>query len=436
MIRLRPGSVAALLLAGLAALLAACGDGTRKRPSVVVLGVDGFDWNIIDPLVAAGRMPALARLLEQGTRAELLTLVPLEKSPVIWTTIATGHLPAEKGRGFLMSAGPDSARAYTSWQRVTRAFWNVLPEEGFTVAVLGWLETWPAERVGGTIVSDYVQYDVSERDKGKRFTNRTYPESLFAEIESLVVYPADVPDAQLAPLMGAPPDPADPDEAVRRGVDDLRWILAGDLTFTRLAEEFLANRPEDVMAIYLRGPDAVCHKFWGDREQWIAGQREARRVALFGETVDRYYELTDRLIDRIVAGVDLSRTTLILVSDHGFQGGREGLDGSTRIGIWMHRELGTILVAGPGARGQGVRAEGARVADVFPTLLHLLDLPVGADMDGEPARWLLSKAGGSERDVRTIPTFETGAKPEIPGVAASPVDEQIRERVEALGYVE
>jgi hypothetical protein len=31
-------------------------------------------------------------------RADLLTLVPLEKSPVIWTTIATGKLPGPMGR--------------------------------------------------------------------------------------------------------------------------------------------------------------------------------------------------------------------------------------------------------------------------------------------------------------------------------------------------
>jgi arylsulfatase A-like enzyme len=218
-------------------------------------------------------------------------------------------------------------------------------------------------------------------------------------------------------------------------VEDLRWILAGDLTFTALAEEFLANRREDVVAVYLRGPDAACHKFWGDREQWATGAREARRTVLFGETVDRYYEATDALLARIIARVDLSRTTLLLVSDHGFQGGREGLDGSVRSGIWMHREIGTVLAAGPGAKGRGERARGARVADVFPTMLHLLGLPVGDDMDGEPALDLLS-AANAKRPVRRTATWETGAKPDVPGLVESPVDPQIRERVEALGYVE
>ena len=55
--------VAALF--GVAALLAGCGDaevGERDSgdpPAVVVLGIDGFDWRLTDPLVAAGRMPNL-----------------------------------------------------------------------------------------------------------------------------------------------------------------------------------------------------------------------------------------------------------------------------------------------------------------------------------------------------------------------------------------
>jgi hypothetical protein len=432
--RALPAVLAALVLAGCAGGEDG-GRGPGDPPLVVILGIDGWDWNIVDPLVEAGRMPVMERLQERGARADLLTLVPLEKSPVIWTTIATGRLPEQQGRGFLVESGPDSAKAYTAWNRSTRAFWNILPDAGYTVSVLGWLETWPAERVDGTIVSDYVQYDVSERAKAARFRHRTHPDSLYEEIEPLVVYPRDVTDAQLEPLLGEIPGSGSP-AAVRRGLDDLRWILAGDLAFTALAEEFLANRPEDVMAIYLRGPDAACHKFWGAREHWQAGDHEDAFTRVFGPTVDLYFERTDELVGRILEHVDLSRTTLILVSDHGFQGGRRALDGSPRLGIWMHRELGTIVIAGPAAAGEGVRVPGAQVADVLPTLLHILDLPVGEDLDGEVATWLLGEEGGASRPVRTVATWETGEPPDIPEGSESPIDEDIRARVEALGYVE
>ena len=42
--------------------------GTRLARRVLLLGWDGADWDVIDPLVAAGRMPHLAKLISAGMR--------------------------------------------------------------------------------------------------------------------------------------------------------------------------------------------------------------------------------------------------------------------------------------------------------------------------------------------------------------------------------
>ncbi|MCI0407841.1 MAG: alkaline phosphatase family protein, partial [Acidobacteria bacterium] len=63
---------------------------------IVLLGVDSFDWRIIDPLLKQGKMPNVARLIARGTRANLRTLRPI-LSPVIWTSIATGVKPSRHG---------------------------------------------------------------------------------------------------------------------------------------------------------------------------------------------------------------------------------------------------------------------------------------------------------------------------------------------------
>jgi predicted AlkP superfamily phosphohydrolase/phosphomutase len=408
----------------------------RKVPEVVILGVDGFDWNIVDPLVEAGRMPVMKRLLDRGTRADLLTLVPLEKSPIIWTTIATGRSPGERGRGFLTPADSTGKQhAYAAWNRRYRAFWNILPTNGVSVSVLGWLETWPAEEVDGTIVTDYVQYYVAGEKRGAGMAHRTFPEGLYDEIESYIVYPEDVSVAALAGLVDRDPSTEALEPFVRSGLDALRWIRAGDESFTALAREFFRNRAEDVMAVYLRGPDAVCHRFWGAREAAARGET-TDESSWFGGTVDRYFEATDGFLGEILEEIDLERTTLVLVSDHGFQGSRQALDGSMRAGIWMHRELGTLLIAGPLAAGEGIRVRGARVQDVLPTILHALDVPVGADMDGEVIRELLGPEGGRDRPVRTIPTYETDEPRPPAGAVENPIEEQIRERVTSLGYIE
>ncbi|HMB70675.1 MAG TPA: alkaline phosphatase family protein [bacterium] len=430
---------ARIVLAAAAVVIAASAcspsGGERDAPEVVLIGIDGFDWNLVDPLVEAGRMPVMERLLAEGTRADLLTLVPLEKSPVIWTTIATGRLPGEQGRGFLVPTEDDrtgeTRQVYTAWHRTHRAFWNILSEQGRTVSVLGWLETWPAEPVNGSIVTDYVKYFVEQGGDPSGADRRTWPDSLYAEFDSLVVFPSDLPDPELAPFLGEelPPDPP---KVLRDKLNVLRWVWAGDLTFTAIARSFLRERPEETMAIYLRGPDAICHDFWGDRME----AAESGEPGLFGDTIDAYFQEADRQVGEILKEIDLTRTTVFLVSDHGFQGPRTALDGSSRFGIYMHRELGTVLTAGPWAAGKGLRVEGARVQDVLPTLLHGLGLPVAEDLDGVVAKQLLSPAGGRDRPVETIATYEIGDRARDPEAPESPVADEIREQVEALGYVE
>src|SRR5207249_5014379 len=63
---------------------------------VVLVGIDGADWDVIDGLVARGRVPNLARLKREGAWARLRSSVPM-LSPLLWTTVATGKTPDRHG---------------------------------------------------------------------------------------------------------------------------------------------------------------------------------------------------------------------------------------------------------------------------------------------------------------------------------------------------
>ena len=85
-----------LLLLGLV-LLAACGPSEPPaRRRVVVIGIDGAEWSVIDRLRAAGRLPVLDGLIARGARGPLGTFRPT-LSPALWTTVATGMPPAVHG---------------------------------------------------------------------------------------------------------------------------------------------------------------------------------------------------------------------------------------------------------------------------------------------------------------------------------------------------
>jgi len=72
---------ASALVAALAALafvvFGGCGTGSGDTVSkVVVLGIDGLDWQLIDPLIEQGRLPNIAALIERGVRADFRSLEP------------------------------------------------------------------------------------------------------------------------------------------------------------------------------------------------------------------------------------------------------------------------------------------------------------------------------------------------------------------------
>jgi predicted AlkP superfamily phosphohydrolase/phosphomutase len=97
---------------------------------VLIVGLDGADWTIVDPLMAAGRMPNLLRLVNGGVPRE----PPLDHpmlSPVIWTSIATGVEPARHGViDFLAPSAAGANEPVTSAARRTPALWEILSEAG------------------------------------------------------------------------------------------------------------------------------------------------------------------------------------------------------------------------------------------------------------------------------------------------------------------
>ena len=82
-----------LLVLAVLAVLAACGPSEPPaRRRVVVVGIDGAEWAVIDRLRAAGRLPVLDGLIARGAHGPLGTFKPT-LSPALWTTVATG-MPA------------------------------------------------------------------------------------------------------------------------------------------------------------------------------------------------------------------------------------------------------------------------------------------------------------------------------------------------------
>jgi hypothetical protein len=60
------------------------------RDEVWIIGLDGADWEILDPMIERGELPNLAKLREDGAYGRLRSEEPM-LSPMLWTSIATGR---------------------------------------------------------------------------------------------------------------------------------------------------------------------------------------------------------------------------------------------------------------------------------------------------------------------------------------------------------
>jgi tetratricopeptide (TPR) repeat protein len=125
------------------------------RPRVIFVGLDGADWQSLDPLMADGTMPNLAALVRDGARGPLLTQHP-PLSPLVWTSMMTGVSPLRHRILDFTRYNPATRQRepITSDERAVPAIWNMVSSRGRRVDVVGLWATDPPERVNGTIVSD------------------------------------------------------------------------------------------------------------------------------------------------------------------------------------------------------------------------------------------------------------------------------------------
>ncbi|MEI2724209.1 MAG: alkaline phosphatase family protein [Verrucomicrobiota bacterium] len=126
------------------------------KPRVLLIGWDAADWKVIQPLLDAGQMPNLSRLIADGLRGNLATLYPV-LSPMLWTSIATGKRAYKHGIHGFTEPLPDGAgvRPISLLSRNTKAIWNILNQTGHRSIVVGWWPSHPAEPINGVMVSNH-----------------------------------------------------------------------------------------------------------------------------------------------------------------------------------------------------------------------------------------------------------------------------------------
>jgi Flp pilus assembly protein TadD len=406
------------------------------RPSVIWLGLDGLDWDLLDRLVADGRMPNWKRLTEHGYSARLTSVMPI-LSPIVWTTIATGVSPEIHRVLDFQEVDPASGQKLpiSGRSRAVPAVWNVASASGETVGVVGWWATHPAEEVKGFFVSDRASPIMFE---GMPRAGVTFPSNLAPGVEQILGRDGVVSNAELARFFDVPEADIQASRGGQSGLDNpfvaLPRIVGSTRVYHRIARDLYDRNLPDLMAVYYEGTDAVGHVFapYVPPKMSCVSDDDFRR---YRRVVDEYYALIDKMLGQWMRRADEDGATLIVNSDHGFKWGaerpceRSSLNPNTA--AFWHRIDGVFAAYGARVKPSPTRGA-ASVMDLAPTVSALMGLPV----DGRETGTVLRAAFP---DAATPARKDLAASVSVRRVAAEALSEkdasEYAKGLRALGYL-
>ena len=371
------------------------------KPRVIVIGVNGMEWDIIRPLLLQGEMPNLDKLIHEGVYGKLRTL-PAPNCPKVYTTIATSTPPEQNGiTGFLVGG----TTANTNMLK-EEPLWSVLSKHGVTVGMANVPATFPVLPVNGYMISGMLTRGkncedgvlcapkLSEVEGG----DAVYPRSMVAELEKNVgdfyIDCARMPSAD--ELKGKE------SEVVNAWLTKVQTIREQQ---KKLFDYLLTNHPTDFTMMVQSCEDRVGHWLY-PIQPFNAGYNAKINSVRINAFPDQYRAL-DKVLGTILRHTD-ENTYVFIVSDHGIKPLREFEEdphmhmdhGGTTPVIAKHDFAdgddvpGSLIVVGPTIK-HDVRLMGfqASVFDIAPTVLHIYGIPQPPQMRGHVLMDFFAKPG-------------------------------------------
>lgn len=263
----------------------------KKR--VLVIGLDGATWDILNPLMRDGKLPHLKKLLERSAQGVLMSSIP-PVTAAAWTCFSTGKNPGKHGLVDFIYF-PEHGYRVTIANSTTReaaTLWNLLSERELRVGVVSVPMTYPPEKVNGVMVTDMMTPNAN--------VQYTYPPELKQELLENV-----------GPFVITPGEGENPSEPLTY-LDKVREDVKGSAEY---ALYLLKKEPYSFFMYVFGITDILQHQFWylleADPKNLNANDRAIR------EKVLEIFQQVDNGVGEMCKYAD-EHTTIVLMSDHGF----------------------------------------------------------------------------------------------------------------------
>ncbi|MCB8939318.1 MAG: alkaline phosphatase family protein [Ardenticatenaceae bacterium] len=247
------------------------------NPKLLVIGLDGADWRVLQPAIDAGHLPVLAQLQREGSYGRLNSTIRPESS-VAWSTFATGVNPGKHGVYGFVRHEPQSYNfsLANSKHIALKRFWDYLGEAGQKTGLLNIPFTYPPQKVNGFLIG------------GMLTPGAHVPFTFPSELQEKVL-------GRIRPFMFDAGDGEQTREAV------VSRVFAYTKQQLELALWLLQEEAWDCFTVVFTGLDRLQHFAWG------------------GEDHLAHLQQLDKAIEQILAVLPAD-TMLFILSDHGFGG--------------------------------------------------------------------------------------------------------------------
>jgi predicted AlkP superfamily phosphohydrolase/phosphomutase len=263
---------------------------------VLIIGLDGGTWDVMDDYLLENHMPNLNRLKREGYSGILKSTNPWITPPA-WTTCITGCNPAKHGiAGFQRYCfEEDSLEITTSSDCLVPNMWQELSRQGYKVASINVPWTYPCQEINGIIVAGYgcpgVQADFTyPAGFKKRLLERIRDYDIRGDWEDW--------------------KPGNSFEKFDENVARVERSYEQKLEAAQLVSEEV---DWDVLMVELQDIDMMEHRLWTYLSKYTRDQHAAERDRLF-----RSFAKLDEVIGRLLGLASDEEQMVVTVSDHGF----------------------------------------------------------------------------------------------------------------------
>lgn len=286
---------------------------------LLVIALDGATLDLLQPWMAAGNLPLLSRLFQEGSGGVLESTVPWA-TPTAFASFATGTNPGKHG---VFDFGRLIGDDYTAFVPTNGAdvkqptLWQLLSDAGISSLILNMPMTYPAEAINGWLVAGIPYPSQSPR--------LCHPPDLLADLQQrgwdLSLNASD-------DLGGSYTD-------YYQGL--LRLVRQRGAAAAHLIRQY----NPDFVCVHFLETDQVQHRYW----QFLPGEPRYDPAGPHTDAIFALYQEAERAMQQILdaAGEDV---TLCVMSDHGF--------GPSRHQVWPNnwlRQHGYLILKNtPGVR--------------------------------------------------------------------------------------